>query len=83
MYANPLLCSSSPRIDRQVLGTAVLIVHKVDVARLVRGEDRYGHFQLTPGPRGMMDPRDIELLRPNLLKGRQKRQRASQKPLPT
>ena len=33
------------------------------MARLVRGEDNYGHFQLTPPPHGMMDPRDIELLK--------------------
>jgi len=29
-------------------------------ATLVRGVDRYGHFDLTPPPRGVLDPEDIE-----------------------
>ena len=33
------------------------------MVRLVRGEDRHGHFELTPPPRGLLDPRDVELLR--------------------
>lgn len=33
------------------------------MARLVRGRDRYGHFRLTPPPRGLMHPRDVALLR--------------------
>ena len=33
------------------------------MVRLVRGEDRHGHFSLAPPPRGVLDPGDIERMR--------------------
>ena len=30
------------------------------MARLVRGEDRYGHFELAPAPEGVLEPEDVQ-----------------------
>jgi hypothetical protein len=34
-------------------------VGRRDFAVLVRGEDRHGHFELLPPPRGLLDPTDV------------------------
>lgn len=33
------------------------------IVRLVRGEDRHGHYELAPTPSGLFAPQDVELLR--------------------
>jgi hypothetical protein len=33
------------------------------VAALVKGEDRFGHFELSPPPTGAFDPVDLERVR--------------------
>ena len=40
------------------------------MARLVRGEDRYGHFELAPPPSGLLEPEDVQrMLRAEMLQG--------------
>jgi ectoine hydroxylase-related dioxygenase (phytanoyl-CoA dioxygenase family) len=69
LHHGKLFHASHPnRTDDRRIGAAIRFIKPSmrmqngarNCATLVRGEDRYGHFDLLPPPRGILDPRDLE-----------------------
>ena len=54
--------SDSRRIGLAIryISTGMAQIGGSAVARLVRGEDRYGHFELAPPPKGVLEPEDVQ-----------------------